>query len=295
MQTLVMIHNPPDVTGWNEDDRIARWERVMEWHEYAASLRSRGEITHAWGAHGLTDAQYPNSRQHLLMAVYSTADYDQLDALLELDPLLGVSEYLTVPLVAIERQYRVDKEHAMELAERVLRPDDAVNARVLAEHRAVTKTTPPPFVNEFTPVGLANLPTDFTARAGAGQPLTVMLYGVNPPEYVNGWDDMTRLLHCEKVVWWHHYVAMLASRGHITHAWGCHDFTSALATSAKTGGNVAIYESRDFEEFDSLYRVDPLRSNNLYISVALRPIADQRDSDERRLALARQRAVPTPA
>jgi len=293
MQTLVMVHNPQDIGGWSEQQRVVRWERVMEWHEYAARLHEEGRITHAWGAHGLTDAEYPSPRQHLLIAVFSTADHDEFDALREVDPLLDVSEYLTVPLVDLERQYAADKARVEDLRARVLRLDDPVNARVFAERRAVTKTTPPDFVGRYPRLAPANPPTDFTVRNGPDDPLTILLYGVNPADYVNNWDDMTKLLHGEKVMWWHDYIAMLRDGDHVTHAWGCSDFTSALATSAKTGGNVAVYQARHFEEFDALYRIDPLRTKNLYVSVALRPIADQRESDRRRLELARRRAVST--
>jgi hypothetical protein len=293
VQTLVMVHNPPDIGGWSEERRIARWERVMEWHDYAARLQKQGRITHAWGAHALTDAEYPSPYQHLLIAIYSTADHDEFDDLREQDPLLDVSEYLTVPLVDLERQYAADLERLGDLRARVLRPDDPVNARVFAERRAVTKTTPPDFFGRCARVSPANPPTDLAVPSHPGDPLTVLLYGVNPSDYVNNWDDMTRLLHAEKVMWWHDYIAMLGDRGHVTHAWGCADFTSALATSAKTGGNVAVFQARDFEEFDGFYRIDPLRTKNLYISVALRPIPDQRESDRHRLELARRRAAAT--
>jgi hypothetical protein len=86
---------------------------------------------------------------------------------------------------------------------------------------------------------------------------------------------------------------MLYAQGHVTHAWGHADYTSSIATTGKTGGNVAIYRTKDFEQFDGLYRVDPVRSKNLYQSIALRPIAEQREGDRRRLELARQRAVST--
>src|SRR5437879_13456836 len=71
VQTLVIIHNPPDIATWSEERRLARWERVMRWHEHVRELRAQGKITHAWGSHGLGDAERPESRHHTLVVVYS--------------------------------------------------------------------------------------------------------------------------------------------------------------------------------------------------------------------------------
>ena len=155
----------------------------------------------------------------------------------------------------------------------------------------VRLTPPDNFTGKYPHSSPANETTDFDAVEPQQAPLRVLLYGVNPAEYVDMWDDMTKLLHCQKLLWWHDYVAMLQSQGHVTHAWGSNDITASLAPNTKTGGHVAIYRTTDFDEFDSLYRVDPVRSKQLYISIALRPIADQRASDERRYALARTRTL----
>jgi hypothetical protein len=291
MQTLVMIHNPADIASWSEDRRLDRWERVMRWHQYARQLNEQGKITHAWGSHGLGDAERPDSRHHTLVTVYSTTDLSEYDDLREIDPLLDVSDYVTVPLVSLEQKHAADVAKFEDLQTRVVRPDDPVNARVFAEHKAVIKSTPPDFAGKYPRVSPANEGTDFDTREGQQAPLRVLLYGVNPDEYVDMWNDMTKLLHCQKLLWWHDYVAMLHSQGHVTHAWGSNDYTASLAPNAKTGGHVAIYRTADFDEFDGLYRVDPVRSKQLYISIALRPIADQRASDERRYALARTRTL----
>lgn len=292
MQTMVIVYNPPDIGSWTDQQRVARWERVAEWHEYAVQLNRAGKLTHAWGSHGLTDAAIPNPRQHIIVTIYSTDSFAEFNELREADPLLDHSEYLTVPLISLEHLREVDELKLADFTERVLR-DDPINQRVYAEHRAVSKTTPPKFVGQFPVATPSNPGTDFDQRAGADAPLTVLLYGVNPDEYVNQWDDMTKLLHCQKMVWWHDYMAKLYAEGHVTHVWGAADYTSAITTSTKTGGNVSIHQARDFEEFDGLYRIDPVRSKNLYLSAALRPIADQRDSDRRRLELAGARARST--
>lgn len=291
MQTLVIIHNPADIANWSEERRLDRWARVMRWHEYARELNRQGKITHAWGSHGLGDAERPESRHHTMVVIYTTRDYAEYDELRESDPLLDVSEYLTVPLVSLAEKRAMDVKRFEDLREQVIRPDDPVNARVFAEHKAVIKSTPPDFLGKYPFVPVPSEGTDFDTREEPQAPLRVLLYGVNPDEYVDMWDDMTRLLHCQKLMWWHDYAAMLHSQGHITHAWGSSDVTTSMSPTAKTGGHVAIYQSPDFDEFDSLYRVDPVRSKQLYISIALRPIADQRASDERRYALARTRMV----
>jgi hypothetical protein len=292
MQTLVMVYNPANIGSWTEEQRIERWRRVGEWHQYAADLHRSGKISQAWGIHALTDAQFPNPRQHILIAVYDTVDFGEFDELREVDPLLDQSEYLTVPLIGLDRLREQDAQRLQDLKDRVLR-DDPINNRVFAEHQAVIKTTPPKFVGQYQPAVPDNPRLDFDTRAGADAPLNVMLYGANPDNYVNTWDDMTKLLHCQKLMWWHEYMDMLIAQGHVTHAWGTSDYTSAVATLSKTGGNVAIYEARDYEEFDTLYRLDPVRSKNVYLSVVLRPIADQRDSDLERLELAKQRLTTT--
>jgi hypothetical protein len=290
MQTLVFTYNPPESVSWDDQRRVGRWERVAEWHEYAARLHREGKLTHAWGSHSLVDAAAANPRQHVLVCVYTTADFDEFDRLRDDDPLLEQSEFVTVPLVDLDTQLAADTQRWQDLHDRVLR-EDAVSRRVYAEHKAVTKSTPPSFVGKYPKAAPDNPGTDFDA--GPRAPLTVMLYGVNPDEYVDTWTDMAKLLHCQKLLWWHDYMAMLHAQRKVSHIWGTADFTSALETTPKTGGTVAVYESADYEEFDGLYRHDPVRSKRLFQSVVLRPIAEQRASDLRRLELARKRASST--
>jgi hypothetical protein len=292
METLVIALNPADFSTWPDRQKVERWERVMQWHEWAAQQNAAGVLTHAWGSQALTDSEYPSPYNHLLVAVYRTEDYAEFDRLREADPLLDISEYLTTPLISLPQLKIEDERRFQDLTDRVRR-DDPVNNRVFEEHEAVIRHNPPNFVGEYPDADPANPRTDFNEPTPPDAPLVVLLSGVNPNEYVETWDDMTRLLHCQKMVWWHDYIAMLYAQGHVTHAWGHADYTSSIATTGKTGGNIAIYRTKDFEQFDGLYRIDPVRSKNLYQSIALRPIAEQREGDRRRLELARHRAVST--
>lgn len=291
MQTLVMIHNPREMTGWDEEQKTARLKRVAEWHDYARDLHGRGIVSHAWGSHGLTDAIAPQPNHHLLIAVYQTEDLAELNAVREDDPLLEVSHVVSVPLVTAAQQYEFDTRKLDDMTRRVVREGDTINEQAVNERRAVYKSAEPEYVGQYDLPVHENTTTDFDANDEEKAPLRVLLYGANPDQYVTEWDDIDKLLQCERSVWWHDYMAMQHAKGIVTHVWGTNDATSGIAANARTRGSVAIYEAEDFDQFSGFYRMDPLRTKNIFMSIVLRPIADQRRADLKRLdaALGRSR------
>lgn len=103
------------------------------------------------------------------------------------------------------------------------------------------------------------------------------------------WDDFTKLVHHEKVMWWHDYTSKMIAEKKVTHAWGTNDFCKIGETSGNSAAAVSIFSVSDYEEFDGLYKMDPIRQSTLFISVLLRPISDQLEYDKSRLEVLEKR------
>ncbi len=110
----------------------------------------------------------------------------------------------------------------------------------------------------------------------------MFLQGVNPPEYNTLCDDARKLIHHEKVMWWHDYMAKMIQEEKVSHAWGTSDFCSISGTNGNSASAIAIYKANDYEEFNHLYSLDPIRRDTLLWSILLQPIADQRRLDTER-------------
>jgi hypothetical protein len=102
---------------------------------------------------------------------------------------------------------------------------------------------------------------------------------MNTPEQMS-WDDVTKLAHYEKVVWWQHYIQKMLQEGKISHAWGTHDFCDIRTFSARSAAAAVIYNVDSLAEFAEAYKTDPLRQRGRFWSIMLRPISEQKSEDE---------------
>jgi hypothetical protein len=145
------------------------------------------------------------------------------DKLLDRDPLRGISRYVTTPLTPLHQDREADQARYNDHRARFFN-GKSQEARAEFERYRALFDGPPDYVGKYAYKAPPNPRTDWTRRYKAGDPLEVLLLGVNPLEYITQWDDARKLIHHEKVMWWHDYTAMLIDRGKISHAWGTNEF-----------------------------------------------------------------------
>lgn len=284
---MAMISNPDDFQSWSNERKLERYQRIIKWHEYIQKLFEAGKVTHVWGAHQLLSRAKSVKTVDMRIAVYSVGSWKEFDELLIEDPLRDISQYVTTPLCGLLEDKDTDLQR-YERHKNHLLGNNALANRLYVDYRATYNQTPD-YVGKYDYVQPPNPPTDMNTTEQPGDPLQVLIMGVNPNEYITMWDDSRKLVHHEKVTWWHDYMAMLISEGKISHAWGTHDFCSIDSLSGNSASAVAIYKTKDFEEFDGLYKLDPIRDATLFWSVLLQPIADQKRHDEKLLEQAKSR------
>jgi hypothetical protein len=288
-EVMVLISNPDSFPDWAATEKRDRYERVVAWHEYAQTLNGEGKVPYAWGSHQLLSRAKLTPSLGLLVAVYRVESWQEFDELLLDDPLRDVSQYATTPLTPLFQDRSSDLRR-FERNRDMLRPDASDLDRVVHAVTRALYNKAPDFVGRYEQVEPTNPPTDFsTVESPEGQ-LEILLIGTNPDEYITLWDDVRKLVHVEKVNWWHDYMAMLIHDQKVSHAWGTNDFCFIGGLSATYAGAAAVFRVKDYEEFDELYRLDPIRETTLFWSVLLQPIGRQRRMDSERLKRAKQPA-----
>lgn len=291
VQVMVWISNTDDYPNWNDEKKLARLEKVLEWHSYIENLHREKKVTHVWGSHQLLARAEFTVSQGVLVAVYEVESWSEFNYLLSQDPLREVSQYNTSPLCSILE----DREEDLSRYERhksvFLGENPGKERLAIYESERARYNLPPEYVGKYDYKNPRNSRTDFEFDPPSDQKLNFLILGVNPPEYITMWDDLRKLIHHEKVTWWHDYVAMLINQDKISHGWSTNDFCLIAGPATRSCGPILIYSVDSFEEFNFLYKLDPLRDATMFWSVLLQPIADQRALDEQRFNLALQRQV----
>src|SRR5262245_39907144 len=100
-EILVMHADPTDFVSWPGDQKIDRYERVVEWHDYIQRLHDAGNAPCVWGSHQLLSRASFVETMGLLIAVYRVESWAEFDDLLLDDPLRDVSRYVTTPLAPL--------------------------------------------------------------------------------------------------------------------------------------------------------------------------------------------------
>jgi hypothetical protein len=290
IEVMVAITNPDDFISWSQDRKISRYERVIEWHDYIADLHNRGNVPQVWGSHQLLSRADFVKSLGLLIAVYRVESWLEFDELLLNDPLRDISQYVTIPLSPLVEDQPVDNNRLVVKRNRLFLGQDNMGLVNLSNHRALFERQPE-FVGQHQLTPPANAPIDLTATAQPGAPLQILIMGINPDELITHWNDARKVVHYEKVSWWFDYIAMMIQQGKVTHGWATRDFCNITTMdSGNRASSVVLYQVQDYDEFDELYTLDPLREEAMHWSVLLQPIADQRRMDEVRLAQARARS-----
>jgi hypothetical protein len=285
IEVLTIISSTEDFAGWSREQKLDRYRRVVEWHDYAHDLHEKGKITHLWGSHQLLSRHRFVNSMGVLLAVYNVDSWAEFDELLLADPLRDVSRYLTSPLTRLLKDREEDIERFERHIAQISRPDPSDQIIQKAYRSLFSKA--PDYVGKTNVYHQPkNLSTDLKKTFAAGQPLEIFVLGTNPGEAMFAWDDSRQAYHYEKVTWWHDYTSMLIDQGKISHVWGAHAFfdISRLSGEAK-GAGIVIYTTDSFEEFDHLFRLDPIRESTVFWTILLQPIADQRKQDVKRLEI----------
>lgn len=277
---LVASFNPDDFISWPLDRKVDRYERVLRWHDRNSKL-GPDKVPYSWGAYQIISQVNPSPVVHVLIAVYRVESIPEFDQLMLNDPLRDVSKYTTVLLDELEGDYQTDQQRFDESLKRLQAQAGAGNQEFdRIRSRYVSQ---PSFVGQYpfikAPYPLRNYSAQPAALAGNKQELEFLIHGMNLEED-HGWDDATKAIHYEKVLWWHHYIAKMVNEGRITHVWGTHDFCDIGLFSYRSASGMAIYRAESLEDFADVYKQDPLRTRARFWSVALKPITMQRADDE---------------
>jgi hypothetical protein len=223
-----------------------------------------------------------SASQGILLAVYRTSCWQEFDDLFLQDPLRDISHYSTPALTPLLEDRDSDKKRYEDHKDMFFAGKDDSFLQKFNELRAMSNQ-PPHFFGATEYQKPTNPPVDFDRGFKPGDRLQIFLQGVNPTEYITQWDDAKKLIHHEKVMWWHDYMATMIADEKVSHAWGTNDFCFDSGVNGNSASAVAIYSVKDYEEFNQLYSLDPIRRDTVFWSILLQPIADQRRIDTERL------------
>lgn len=285
IEILVMISSPESFSSWPRDQKMDRYRRVVQWHDYAKALHEKGKITHLWGSHQLLSRHRFVDSMGILLAVYLVGSWAEFDELLLDDPLRDVSRYLTSPLKRLLK----DREEDIERFQRhkTLTTSNQATHQALQEAYRSLFSAPPDYVGRTDVYHQPqNAPTSAVKLREAGDPLEVFVLGTNPAEAMFAWDDSRQTFHYEKVTWWHDYTSMLIEKQKVSHVWGAHAFFDSTRLSGEAkGAGIVIYSVDSMSEFDELFQLDPIRESTVFWTILLQPIADQQVQDRKRLEI----------
>ncbi len=282
---MVWINNPEDYPSWSTDAKRARAAATLEWHGYIRELRKKRKVTHIWGSHQLLSRGDPSHSQGILISVYDTESWEEFDDLLARDPLRHSSTYVTTPLCSLLEDRDTDLARYEAHKKQYFGENPSAVRLMEYEKKRGLFNNAPDYVGTLNYQAPKNKKTNIKYTYRPGDPIEILLLGSNPDEYITMWDDLTKLIHHEKVMWWHDYTSKLVAEGKVTHCWGTNDFCLIDRPSAKSAAAVSVFRVADFEEFDGLYKMDPIRQSTIFWSVLLRPIADQLKFDQKRFEL----------
>ena len=285
MQILQLITSPDNINDWNGSEIIDRQKRILKWHDFIREL-SGTTVSHVWGSHQILNHREPSSSKEAYVTVLDVENLDHYDDIMAKDPLRDRAKYMTVMLTRLEDDWSDDQKRLEEAKRDLFDTKDAEPDWYMQERRMFKKR--PDYVGKHKFIKPENPPVNWKTgreklnKQFAGKPLEILIYGMNPEEMML-WSDVRKLIHYEKVIWWHHHIAEMLNRGHVSHVWGTHDFCRTDRTSGNSANAPVVYRATDLDEFDSIYRKDPLRTHGRFISLVLRPIEDQARYDELRL------------
>ena len=288
LEVMVFVANPADFTSWPLERKIARYTRLMTWHEYISTL-SPTTLPQVWGTSQVLSQTRLSPIQNLNVLVYRVESLAEFDAIMYNDPLREFSDYTTIMLTELSKDREDDIKRLDRARKELANTDDAL--KILEQQRALFRSEPD-YVGKYTMEDPENPLVGYFRSIDDSdeRPLEVLILGQNPPEYMS-WDDARKLIHYEKVIWWHDHIAQMLHEGRVSHVWGTHDFCDLGLLSYRSASAVTVYRAKDLDEFDDTYRLDPLRDHGRFWSMILKPIVQQRELDEMRLKHALSQAT----
>jgi hypothetical protein len=282
---MVIVASPDDFPSWAPTQKINRYARVVEWHAFVRQLNAQGKARWAWGSHALLSNFTMSGNQGTLVYVISTSTLEEFTQILEEDPLRDISSYITLPLSPIENDFEEDQ---LRLE---LRGELDIQGEKGTEFAGAVRSLyrkPPSFFDPANPrvARPSNPPCDMDEKDDYG--ISYLLYGTGLAEEA-AWTDLQRMIYEEKVKWWHAFAADMVEQGKMTHAWATHGFCDSYRMEVNRRGGAVVLRANDFQEIDEFYRLNPLQQEGTFLSIALRPLGQQRESDIARLERARRR------
>lgn len=291
IEIMVLISNPENFASWSREQQLQRYEAALDWHDYIARLNPV-RVPYVWGTHQILSQIRHSPVQDMYVAVYRVESLKEFDELMYLDPLRSTSQYMTILLTDLRNDLDDDKRRLQRAKDGLVASGGEAAVQALSTLRARFRAAPD-FVGKQQPADPQNprvmyYRDKFTEASEDERHLQILIYGQNPPEYMS-WDDARKLVHYEKVLWWHDHVADMLSTGRMSHVWGNQDFCDISILSSRSASGTAIYKVKDLDEFAEVYRLDPLRDSGRFLSVVLKPIDEQRKLDEMRVLAASKR------
>lgn len=273
---MVICTAPQDFSSWSIERKIDRLERVIAWHEYAESLNASGKMPWCWGSYRLVAGFDSISDPEPLTYILDCDSLIDFSNIMETDPLRDVSNYLTIPIRSLDEDAVDDqlKEHNVYES-----PDEGTFQSIYKSLNDSLFRKKPDYVEEeFATLEPPNPETNFDETAGEDYGVSYLLYGTGPDEYVE-WTDYRRDVMERKVDWWHSYTKGLIESGNVTHGWAIQPFCHSAQPASYRKGAIVIMRATDLDDLQRMYEANPLIDEARFVSIALRPIKDQKASD----------------
>jgi len=286
LEILLLIASPADFPSWSREQQRDRNRRVLEWHDFIRA-RNPSQVPYVWGTHQLlshTDLSPLNAMHAAVYRVESMAEYDEL--MLE-DPLRDCSRYATFQLADLMHDHERDLARFNKIKSELFGNKDPASFPEYQKLRSLY-TNAPDYVGKHKPQDPPNVPHDLSAKFSGESKLQVLIVETNT-DGNQDFDDARQLIIYEKVLWWADYASKLITDGILTHGWTLHNFCNAVKFEAVREGAAAVYSVDSWEQFDSLYTLNPVRRAGQFWSVVLQPAQQQFEQDRRRYEVSLRR------
>lgn len=286
LEILVLVSSPDDYPSWARDRQRERNRRVLEWHNFVRS-HNPSKIPFVWGTHQLLSQTGFSTQNSAHVLVYRVETMSEFDRLMIEDPLRDCSQYATFALAPLSEDHARDLARFEKIKGELFRNQGVPTQSEYEKLRALY-TSAPDYVGKHPPQDPPNMPTDVSAKGAAEDRVNVLVIESNT-DANQDFSDAEQLIVYEKVLWWADYASKLIGEGLLSHGWTLHNFCNSLKFEGQREGAAAVYSCESWEQFDSLYSLNPVRRAGKFWTVLLQPFHQQVAADKLRYEISLER------
>ena len=219
LEIMVFISNPEGFETWPIEKQLQRYQCIIKWHEHV-SMINPVKVPYVWGTHQVLSQVRLSPIQDMYVLVYRVQSLSEFDELMFEDPLRDCSHYKTVLLTDIAKDLEDDKKRFEDALKQLTDGRDKKAIAEIERQRSRFKLAPD-YVGKYKSIKPTNPIVNYfknSFESFSERPLEILIHGMNPPEYM-AWDDARKLIHYEKVLWWHDHIAQMLHEGRVSHVW----------------------------------------------------------------------------